>query len=144
MTTGEGVAMQHDEFVGQVLHQARLASTGEAERAIRVTLETLGERITSGSAENLAAQLPHEIGENLRRAAATHDTGEHFGLDEFFDRITSREIVDLPSAVFYARTVLEMVGEATTGGLIKVRDQLPDELDRLFTAGSTGHMPPAE
>jgi uncharacterized protein (DUF2267 family) len=37
--------------------------------------------------------------------------------------------------------VLEVVDEATTGGLLaKVREQLPQEYERLFEAGSTGQM----
>ncbi len=50
--------MEHDEFIGQAQHRARLASRGEAERATRATLETLAERISDGAAQNLAAQLP--------------------------------------------------------------------------------------
>ena len=53
--------MEHDEFVGQVQNRARLGSRGDAERAIRATLETLAERIADGTAQNLAAQLPVEI-----------------------------------------------------------------------------------
>ncbi len=62
-------------------------------------------------------------------------------MDEFFERVTEREGVAKPDAVFHARVVLEMLDEATTGGLMaKVREQLPDEFDRLFEAGSTGPM----
>ena len=56
--------MEHDEFIGQVQHRARLGSRGDAERATRATLETLAERIADGAANNLAAQLPNEIGEH--------------------------------------------------------------------------------
>lgn len=49
--------MRHDKIIGQVQARAQLASRGEAEAATRATLETLGERITPGAAENLAAQL---------------------------------------------------------------------------------------
>ena len=66
--------MEHDEFIGQVQARARLDSRGAAEQATRATLETLGERLSEGAAENLAAQLPHEIGEHLRRTAS--GTGE--------------------------------------------------------------------
>lgn len=133
--------MDHDEFIGQVQNRARLGSTGAAERATRATLETLAERMTSGAAENLAAQLPHEVGEHLRRQASQHDTGEQFDVDDFYDRVTEREGADRPDAVFHARVVLEVTDEATTGGLMtKVREQLPDDFDRLFEAGSTGRM----
>ncbi len=132
--------MQHDEFIGQVQARARLASRGDAERATRATLETLAERISQGAAENLAAQLPREIGEHLRRRS--EPAAERLSLDEFFTRVCEREGVDRPEAVFHARVVLEVVDQATSGSLLdKVRHQLPDEFDRLFTAGSTGAMP---
>jgi molybdopterin converting factor small subunit len=44
--------------------------------------------------------------------------------------------------VFHARCVLEVVDEATTGNLLgKLKEQLPAEYERLFSAGSTGRMP---
>jgi uncharacterized protein (DUF2267 family) len=136
--------MNHDEFIGQVQQRARLASRGEAESATRATLETLAERMAGGAAENLAAQLPREIGEHLRRRAAMGaSSGEQFGLDDFFARVTEREGVDQPDAVFHARAVLEVLEEATTGGLMaKIREQFPNEFDRMFDAGSQGRMAP--
>lgn len=133
--------MEHDEFIGHVQNRARLDSRGAAERATRATLETLGERLSGGAAENLAAQLPHEIGEHLRRTAS--GTGQQIDLDDFFQRVADRETDgrDLPEVVFHARCVIEVLDEATTGGTLgKVKDQLPAEYDRLFSAGSTGRM----
>ena len=134
--------MNHDTFIGQVQHRARLDSRGAAEDATRSTLETLGERISEGTAENLAAQLPPEIGLHLRRTAA--GDGERFDLDDFFALITERSSpgVDEAEAVFRARCVFEVVDEATQGNLMgKLRDQLPAEYDRLIASGSTGRMP---
>jgi|ERR671925_543550 uncharacterized protein (DUF2267 family) len=135
--------MQHDEFIGQVQARARLASRGDAERAVRATLESLAERLSDGMADNLAAQLPHEIGEHLRRKVTVGATaGERFSLDEFFDRVCEREGTELPQAAFHARVVLEVTEEATTGGLFaKLREQVPGDWDRLFEAGSQGRMP---
>jgi uncharacterized protein (DUF2267 family) len=131
--------MEHDEFIGQVQSRARLASRGDAERATRATLETLGERIDDGAASNLAAQLPHEIGEHLHRTAS--GTGEQFGYTDFLDRVEKREGVDRPDAVYHARVVLEVVQDATTGNLIgKTRQQLPAEFDALFESGSEGQL----
>ena len=64
--------MQHDEFIGEVQARARLSSRGDAERATRAVLETLGERLAGGQPHNLAAQLPEEIGRHLegRRVSA--------------------------------------------------------------------------
>ncbi len=129
--------MQYDEFIGQVQHRARLASRGEATRAVRATLETLGDRLFGGEAGNLAAQLPEEIGLYLRRETG----GESFGLDEFFERVSVLEGVDLPEAIFHARAVMSVVSDAISPSLLdKVRAQLPAEYDRLFEAGSDGGM----
>jgi uncharacterized protein (DUF2267 family) len=135
--------MKHDEFIGQVQHRARLSSRGEAERATRATLETLAERLAGGEAKDLASQLPQEIGEYLRREWS--GMGERFSLDEFFRRVSLREGVDLPDAIFHARAVIEVVSEAVSKGeMDDVRAQLPAEFDRLFESGSEGHMPAAE
>lgn len=129
--------MKYHEFLGQVQHRARLASLEEATRATRATLETLGERLYGGEAGNLAAQLPEEIGLYLRRGGG----GESFDLDEFFGRVSLREGTDLPAAVFHARAVMDVLKEAVSPGLLrKVLDQLPEEYDRLFEAGSVGSM----
>jgi uncharacterized protein (DUF2267 family) len=135
--------MQHDEFIGAVQHRARLASRGEAERAVRATLETLGERIPEGLADKLAAQLPHEVGEHLRRTEVYGGlgTGERFDRDTFIARVADRAGGDGPHAAFLARVVLEVVDEATQGGVMnKLREALPPDLRSLVDAGSTGEM----
>ena len=132
--------MIHDEFIGQVQHRARLSSRGEAERATRATLETLAERLAGGEAKDLAAQLPPVIGHHLRSQQSAQ--GERFSLEEFFRRVSLREGIDPPKAVFHARAVIEVLREAVSPGeLDDVRAQLPAEFARIFEAGSTGHMP---
>lgn len=133
--------MQHDEFIGQVQSRGRLSSRGTAERACRATLETLGERITEGLADNLAAQLPHEVGEHLRRTEVLGGagTGERFGRSDFIERVAERAGVDRPRAAHLARAVFEVVDEATSGGVTaKVRASLPPDIRNLISAGSTG------
>lgn len=133
--------MQHDEFLGHVQQRARLASRGEAARATRATLETLGERIPEGLADNLAAQLPHEIGEHLRRTEAYGGagTGERFDRRDFIARVASRAGVDEPKAVHLARAVVETLDEATEGAIVsKVVDVLPADIRSFISSGSTG------
>ncbi len=50
-----------------------MPGTGETVRAIRTTLVTLGQRISEGNAEGLAASLPLEIKWYL--TGAVHDHG---------------------------------------------------------------------
>ncbi|NED99442.1 DUF2267 domain-containing protein [Phytoactinopolyspora halotolerans] len=135
--------MQHDEFIGHVQHRAQLSSRGDAERATRATLETLGERVTGGLATNLAAQLPEEIGEHLRRTVpfgADDAPGERFEADEFIRRVAARSTTDEPQAAYLARVVFEVTDEATQGSVTsKVAETLPDDIRSLITAGSSGH-----
>lgn len=130
--------MTYDEFVGHVQNRARLGSTGDAVKAIRATLETLGERLFGGEADELAAQLPQEIGEYLRSGGEK----QKYSLDEFLERVNEREGIDKPDAVYHVRVVLEVVGEAVSKGEIEdARAQLPQEFNSLFS-GSSGQMNP--
>ncbi len=123
--------MKHDEFIGQVQHRARLSSRGDAEIATRATLETLAERLASGEADDLASQLPRGIAEYLR--AGLGGVGERFSVEEFFQRVSQREGVDLPKAIYHARAVIAVLYEAVSPGeMADVRAQLPAEFVRLF------------
>ena len=127
--------MKHDEFIGQVQHRARLGSRGDAERATRATLETLGERLAGGEPKDLASQLPPELGRHVLEGLA--GLGEPFSLDEFFRRVSVREGVDLPKAAFHARMVISVLREAISPGEIDdILSQLPPEYDRLFAPAS--------
>ncbi len=84
--------MNHDAFIGQVQHRARLASRGEAERATRAVLETLAERLEAGLADNVAAQLPPEIGLHMR----VPEFYKRLSFDDFIDLVAVREGVDRP------------------------------------------------
>jgi uncharacterized protein (DUF2267 family) len=134
--------MQHDQFIGQVQARARLDSRGAAEAATRASLETLAERVPSSLADNLAAQLPTEVGEHLRRVVSAPDvpeTGIRMSRQEFFDRVAQRAGADYPKAVYEARCVIEVVEEATQGSLTeKIRQSLDEELAEVLFAGSAG------
>ncbi|GAA3724521.1 uncharacterized protein (DUF2267 family) [Spinactinospora alkalitolerans] len=133
--------MKHDEFIGQVQARAHLDSRGAAEAATRATLETLAERINPDLADDLAAQLPVEIGEHLRRVTSAADVipAQRFGQDEFISRVTERAHTDDPKSAYLIRVLFEVMDEATTGGIMdRIRQSLPDDLRQLTAAGSTG------
>lgn len=133
--------MEHDQLIGQVQARAKLSSRGEAEGAVRACLETLAERIPDGLADNLAAQLPMEIGEHLRRSSALdgQGTGERFDRDEFISRVAQRSRTDLPQATYLARVVFEVVAEASQGGIMqRVAEAVPGDIEELLVAGSKG------
>jgi len=127
--------MQYDEFVGLVQHRAKLASRGEAVQAIHATLQTLGERLFGNEANNLAAQLPREIGAYLQMA----EYGERMTAREFFERVTLRERADYPDAVYHARAVISALLDAVSPGEIAdIRAQLPGDFDVLFEWSGEG------
>ncbi|MDB6123727.1 MAG: hypothetical protein JWQ71_2720 [Pedosphaera sp.] len=136
---GKGFFMQYDRFVGHVQHRAQLPSNGEAIHAIRATLPTLAERLTPEEAKDLASQLPQEIGVFLHREPS--QPAERLSLDDFFHRVSEREGKDLPTSVYHARVVIEVLKEAVSPGEMRdVQAQLPAEFSALFEAGSRGHL----
>ncbi|MFI7490466.1 DUF2267 domain-containing protein [Micromonospora echinaurantiaca] len=133
--------VQHHELVGQVQARARLADIGAATSAIRATLQTLGERVPDGLAENIAAELPREIGEYLRQTAKSPSGGLRFDREEFVGRVADRAGMDRPEAAEAARVVLEVVGEATQGRIMeRLQAALPTDIRQLVPAG-TGKPP---
>lgn len=133
--------MIYDQFVGQVQHRARLGSLGDAVRAVRATLETLGERLDPGETRDLASQLPQEIGYYLFVGATLSGGRQKFSLDEFFQRIALRELTDLPVAIYHARVVFEVMRDAVSPGEMRdVLGELPSEFRALILSGSVGKL----
>ena len=132
--------MKYDEFIAQVQRRADLNSRDEADRAVRATLETLGERLAGGEAKDLASQLPPEIASYLEQPLA--GAGESYTLNEFFQRVSDREGVALPEGTFHARVVIGLISEVVTMGEIEnVRAQLPVEFRELFEVENEGELP---
>jgi uncharacterized protein (DUF2267 family) len=129
--------MQYDEFLGRVQNRARLASSDEALKAAQATLEVLAQRLHGGEADDLAAQLPEQIGAFMKGKAGQGT----FGLDAFFQQVSEKEGVDLPVGTHHARAVIAVVQDAVSGGELEdVREQLPQEYAPLFESGSEGSL----
>lgn len=129
--------MNFHGFVGQVQHRAQLGNMDDAVAATRATLNTLGERLPEQEKRHLISQLPREVGHYLEEASG----GERFSLDEFFHRVSEKEQLDLPIAVYHARVVCEVLQEAVAIGETEhVLGSLPKEFLPLFESGSQGHM----
>ena len=77
--------MQYDDFIDRVQQRAGLNSQEGAVRAIRATLETLGERLSRAETRQLAAQLPKE----LRAYFHPRQESQIFPLEEFFNRVSA-------------------------------------------------------
>lgn len=134
--------MDYDTFVGEVQNRAQLPAREDAVRVTRITLETLSERLDPGEADDLAAQLPDEIGRHL----ATVEDVEAFDWDGFVDRVVEKGGYDpddeAADAVHHARSVIDVVEEATTAGeLHDVRSQLPEDFEELFVLADQAEKP---
>ena len=126
--------MEHEEFIGRVRQQAGLPSTGDAERACRATLETLGEIMPERLVDNIAAQLPRDAGEHLRRPVADAGAGELFGRADFVTTVADRAGVSESQAAVIAHAVVDALFAATEGGLMaQVSDYLPPDLREYVT-----------
>jgi uncharacterized protein (DUF2267 family) len=121
--------MNYSEFMGEVQNRLELPGPGEAVRATRATLTTLGERLHGGEASDLASPLPMEIDRFLVEA----DSGQRFDYDEFLDRVSERGNVDRSTANYQAQQVVAVLAEVVPPGNIeKARNQLPDDFEDLF------------
>lgn len=123
--------MQYQEFVERVESRITPAQTAAAELAIASTLATLGERITGGEAEDIAAQLPEE----LKGPLYDRETGDaqEFSLDEFYERVARREGVSVEEATEHVAAVMGVLREALSGGEVEdVISQLPAEFEPLL------------
>lgn len=121
--------MNYNEFIGQVQHRLELPGPGEAVRATRATLTTLGERLHEGEATDLASPLPMEIDRFLIEA----ESGQRFDYDEFLDRICERGNVDRSRANYQAQQIVAVLADIVPPGNIeKAKNQLPEDFDTLF------------
>ncbi|MFC4541388.1 DUF2267 domain-containing protein [Halosolutus amylolyticus] len=121
--------MNYKDFVGQVQHRLEYAQFGQAVRATRAVLTTLGERLQSGEATDLASPLPMEIDRYLTEA----EHGQRFDYQEFLDRIAERGGGDRADANYQAQQIVALVAEVVPAGNVeKAEAQLPEDFDPLF------------
>ncbi|MFR9793164.1 DUF2267 domain-containing protein [Streptomyces sp. MB22_4] len=139
--------MRHDEMIGKVQALARLPDRGTAERAAHAVVTTLSERLPSGLARHVAAQLPPDMADAMRQAAdaaavsGAPDTGAHgsgasgerFGLTAFAGRIADRAGTDEDTAIREAAAVLEVLDAALAPELTeRMAGALPADIRELL------------
>ncbi|MFI0237781.1 DUF2267 domain-containing protein [Streptomyces sp. NPDC016845] len=134
--------MHHDEIIGKVQALTQLPDRGSAEQATRAVLETLAERLPSGLAGHLAAQLPPTLAAALRPVAGasadgdTPTSAERFGLTTFAGRVAARAATDEETALRQAAGVLEVLDAALTPELMeKLTAALPADIGALLPSG---------
>lgn len=125
--------MKYDEFIRHVQSSAQFSTREEAEKATQATLETLKERIVGDEAAQLAAQLPEDLAKHLRGREGQF--GDHFKLEEFYQRVSQKEGVDLATAAAHAKVVFSVLNVAVTPGeFADVRSNLSEDYKDLFAA----------
>lgn len=122
--------LEYVDFVARVEGGLDNPEPGEAEEALEATLEALGECISAGEAEDLAAELPSELAEALTRAGGDP---ESLSLEEFFGRVAEKRGTGEELAEKHARATLSVLGRAVDNGeLSDVRSQLPKDFQPLL------------
>ena len=127
--------MREDNFLQIVEREAGLTPE-EARRAARATLRTLGQRITRGEADDIAAFLTGELRDLLTSAP---EPAERFGLEQFVRRVGELEGVDEATAYRHAQAVFVALGEAVAPQELRdMAAQLPKDFDPLLVAARRG------
>lgn len=112
-----------------IVSEHACTSAERSERATQATLETLAERIPAAESHTLGERLPPTVA----RWVTTSNPADPFSLEEFLHRIADREGVDVETAEWHARAVLEAVVQAVGGGeRERLEAQLSEDYWPLF------------
>lgn len=123
--------MKYDEFLAKVRDRGEYADNQEADQVSGIVLARLGERLATGEAKDVAAQLPVELQPPLLQTEATPPARS--GIHEFLCRLAGDLNATEETARWDASAVLTTLAEAITGGqLNQILSQLPAEFAVLF------------
>jgi uncharacterized protein (DUF2267 family) len=131
--------LQSDRFIELVAEYGRIGFDA-AERATRATLETLGERIDRGEAQQIADRLPPEISPWI----ATSGPAERFDVDEFLRRVAERESVDIEEAERHVHAVFDVLRYVIEDEFDDMVAELPKEFAPLLDGVPLREVPSAE
>lgn len=121
--------MNYNDYIQFVKERGGIRSDDAAKKAIESVLEVLGQRITIGQAEDVAAALPVE----LRPYVMQTPDAEPFNVTEFLKRVSEKEGVAGKTAEDHARAVLSVLAEWIPRA--ELRDtlaQIPNDMRNLF------------
>lgn len=132
--------MEYNEFITHVQSLAQSNSREEAERATRATLETLQERVPGEEIQDLATQLPEELGNCLQGKEA--ETGQSFNLQEFIMRVSQKENIEPTTTAIHVRAVFAVLQNAVNPEkFAKFHSYFSHDYEELFTTSSTSEAP---
>lgn len=128
--------MDQSEF-DDLVTQSEAVTDADVEPIVRATLETLGEALAAGRADDVARRLPDSHAETL---TAPGGRPEAITYEDFLERVRDREDArGRDDEEVRARIGAVTDALATTvphGELLDLRSQLPDEIGSLFTEGA--------
>ena len=129
------------ELVERVMADSGMGEPADAERALRATLTTLGERLTESEAAALARELPQSLATSLLASAYDID----FDAAELYERVRRREGATPGFSREHAQVVLKVIGSSIgdelRGRLARV---LPPEISEVMQPRRASMPPPHE
>ncbi len=132
--------MEYDDFITHVQSLAQSDSREEAERATRATLETLKERIAGDDVQELAANLPQELGDYLQGREG--DGEQSFNLQEFITRASQKENIEPTTAAIHVRAVFAVLQNAISPELFAaLHTHFSHDYEELFGTSPTSEVP---
>ncbi|MGM3304894.1 DUF2267 domain-containing protein [Anabaena sp. WFMT] len=128
--------MEYTEFITHVQSLAQSNSREEAERATHATLGTIKELIPNYEAQEIAAQLPEELGKSL--SGRETEPTQSFHLQEFIERASQKENIEPTTAAIHVRAVFAVLQNAITPDKFrKFHTYFSHDYEELFAASST-------
>lgn len=108
-------------------------SQQQAEATVAAVLETLGERLSEGEAEDLADHLAGEYADELLGPAPRHP--QAYDVPEFLDRVERRADLDHDQREAKTAAAMTAIFDAVPDDEeSRAREQLPAGYDRLLDA----------
>lgn len=104
--------MNAERFIDRVQQRLDSPHRDEVVNVVHVTLSTFGEQLSGGQAEDLAAQLDHELANYLMEHAAGHP--DDLSVEDFFEKVAARQPLEVgvDQARQQAVAVLSTLSEA--------------------------------
>jgi uncharacterized protein (DUF2267 family) len=129
--------MTGSDLTAAVREQAGV-SDGEARAGLSATLEALGARLAGASVDELAAALPAEAADALRRGRTPQP--EQGSLTDIAERVGSAVGGDATTGANLVQASLRAVADAAGDRdlLDRIRAQLPSDLQRLLLPADEG------
>ena len=127
--------MKRDELIKNVQSIAQSGSRDEADYAIRITLETLREKILGDEAKHLASQLSSKRREYWEGREG--ENGQSFSLERFYQRMSQKERVDPVTTFSHARAGFSVLNTAIAAGkFAELAANLSEDYKNLLPAAN--------